>query len=203
MSVCKFKISIIIVLVFLFSVQVFSQQITYGDSLAEYKSSKVKFKPVLNYSVGSTFTFVPHLGNFTGYTFSPSLSIPLSSRWSVDGGIIAGRYYSASPDFYHEGVDHAAFNELSVYGLASYRVNSQLTVYGAGFKQLAGSSSFDFLPKTSYSVGSTYKFGNFSIGVNVQMSKWNDNLSPFPFNSSHGFYSPYPHGSARFNTFGF
>ena len=191
MSGCKCNISLIIVLVSLFSIQAFSQQINYRDSLAEYNSQKVNLKPELHYSVGSTFMIVPHLGTVTGFTLSPSLSVPLSPKLSVDGGIIAGRFYSALWNFNPEGAINGAFNELSVFGSASYHINSQLTVYGAGIKQLTGTSPFNFLPKSSYAIGSTYKFGNFSIGVTVQMSKWNDNLSPLPFNGSQGFYSPY------------
>jgi hypothetical protein len=191
MSGSKYNISLIIVLVSLFSIQAFSQQINYGDSLAEYNSQKPYLRPNLHYSVGSTFLIVPHLGTVTGFTLSPFISIPLSQRLSVDGGIIAGRFYSALSDFNPEGGMYGAFNELSVYGSASYHISSQFTVYGTGIKQLAGTSPFYLLPKSSYAIGSTYNFGNFSIGVTLQMSKWNDNLSPLPFNSTQGFYSPY------------
>ena len=202
MSGCKCNISLIIVLVSLFSIQAFSQQINFRDSLAEYNSQKVNLKPSLHYSVGSTFMIVPHLGSVTGFTLSPFLSIPLSPKLSVDGGIIAGRFYSASGNFNPEGAINGAFNELSVYGSASYHINSQLTVYGTGIKQLTGSSPFYFLPKSSYAIGSNYNFGNFSIGVTLQMSKWNDILSPFPFNGSQGFYSPYEQKPGKLTTFG-
>jgi hypothetical protein len=189
MSGYKCNISLIIVLVSLFPIQAFSQQINYGDSLAGYNSPKVNLKPRLYYSVGSSFLVVPHLVTVTGFTLSPVLSIPLSPKLSVDGGIIAGRFYSALGNLNPESVINGAFNELSVFGSASYHINSQLTVYGTGIKQLAGTSPYNFLPKSSYSIGSAYNFGNFSIGVTMQMSKWNNNLSPLPF--SQGFYSPY------------
>jgi hypothetical protein len=191
MSGCKCNISLIIVLVSLFSIQAFSQQINYRDSLAEYNSQKENLKPKLYYSVGSTFIIVPHLGTVSGFTLSPFLSIPLSPKLSIDGGIIAGRFYSALWNFNPEGAINGAFNELSVYGSAIYHINSQLTVYSTGVKQLTGTSPFYSLPKSSYAIGSTYNFGNFSIGVALQRSKWNDILSPLPFNGSQGFYSPY------------
>ena len=191
MSGCKRNISLIIVLGSLFSIQAFSQQIIDRDSLAEYNSQKINLKPRLNYSLGSTFITVPHFGSVTGFTISPFLSIPISPKLTVDGGIIAGRYYSTLSNFNPEGVINGAFNELSVFGSASYQINSHLTVYGAGIKQLTGTSPFNFLPKSSYAIGSTYKFGNSSIGITLQMSKWNDILSPIPFNGSQGFYSPY------------
>jgi hypothetical protein len=121
---------------------------------------------------------------------------------SVDGGIIAVRFYSASGNFNPEGAINGAFNELSVYGSASYHINSQLTVYGAGIKQLTGTSPFHSLPKSSYAIGSTYNFGSFSIGVTLQRSKWNGILSPLPFNGSQGFYSPYEQGPGTLTTFG-
>jgi hypothetical protein len=191
MTGSKYNISLIIVLVSLLSIQAFSQQINYGDSLAGFNSQKVNLKPRLNYSVGSTFIFIPHLGTVTGFTLSPVLSVPLSPKLSVDGGIIAGRFYSALGNFNPEGMINGAFNELSVYGSATYHINSQLTVYGAGIKQLTSTSPFNFLPKSSYSIGSTYKFGNSSIGVTLQISKWNDIHTPLPFGGSQGFYSPY------------
>ncbi len=138
--------------------------------------------------------FVPHLGSVTGFTFSPSLSIPLSSKWSFDGGIIAGRYYSSFGDLNKEGMIPGAFNELSVYGAASYHVNPQLTLYGIGTKQLTGSAGFYSIPKSSYAIGSTYNFGDFSIGLSFQVSKWDNSFNPMPFNRSRGFNYPYEHG---------
>jgi hypothetical protein len=191
MSGCKCNISIIIVLVSLFSNQAFSQQINYRDSLAEYNSKRVDLKPELHYLVGSTFTVVPHMGTVTGFTLSPFLSVPLSPKLSVNGGIIAGRFYSALWNSIPEGAINGAFNELSVYGSASYHINSQLTLFGTGIKQLTGTSPFYLLPQSSYTIGSTFNFGNFSIGVTLQRSKWNNIFSPLPLNGSQGFYSPY------------
>ena len=187
----KFNISLLIVLVSLFSSQAFSQQVSSRDSLAEYNYGKVNLKPTLNYTVGSTFIIVPHLGTIAGFTLAPSLSLPLSAKWSLDGGIIAGRYYSALRNVNPEGMLNGVSGELSVYGSASYHINSQLTVYGTAMKHIAGTSPFSLLPKSSYSIGSTYKFGNFSIGVSVQSSTWNNILSPMPFNGTSGLFSPY------------
>jgi len=186
----------------LFSIQAFSQQLNIGDSLSVYNSTKVNLKPRLNYSFGSTFMIVPHLGTITGFMLSPSLSIPLSPKLSVDGGIIAGHYYSVFGNSNQEGLINGAFNELSVYGSASYHFNSQLTLYGIGIKQLAGTSPFNTLPKSSYAIGSTYKFGNFSLGLTLQMSKWNDDYSPLPFNSSKGYHSPYDQRPGILSPFG-
>jgi hypothetical protein len=191
MSGRKYNISLIIVLVSIFSNQAYSQQINYRDSLSKDISQKVNLKPTVGYSIGSSFLVVPHLGSVTGFTLSPSLSVPLSPKFSVNGGIIAGRQYSSLWNSNTEGIMYGAFNELSVYGSASYHVNSQLTLYGMGIQRLAGTSPFYSLPKSSYTIGSTYNFGNFSIGVALQMSKWDNNFSLFPVNGSHGFFSPF------------
>jgi hypothetical protein len=196
----KCNISLIIVLVSQFPVQTFSQQINYRDSLAVYNSQQVNLKPQLHYSLGSTFMIIPHLGSVAGFTITPFLSIPLSPKLSVDGGIIAG-HYSGLWNPNHEGAITGGFNELSIFGSANYQINSQLTLYGSGIKQLTGSSPF-LLPKSSYAIGSSYNFGNFSIGVTLQMSKWNDILSPLPFNSSQGFYSPYEQKPGTLTPFG-
>jgi hypothetical protein len=202
MSGNKKHINLIIVLIFLFSVQSFSQQINRHDSLDGYNSQKGSLKPIMNYSVGSTFMYVPHVGTVTGFTLSPSFSIPVSPRLSVDGGIIAGRYYTGLSGIYPENSINNSFSELSVYGSASYHVSPHLTVYGGGIKQLANTSPLYSLPKSSYTIGSTYNFGNFAVGVSVQMSKWNDNLNPSPFNGTSGFYSPFEQGPGTFNPFG-
>jgi hypothetical protein len=201
MSGCKCNISLIIALVSILSVQAFSQQINDRDSLSLNNSQKVILKPQLHYSLGSTFMVIPHVGSVTGFTMTPFLSIPLSPRLSVEGGIIAGRY-SSFWNSNREGAISGEFNELSVFGSASYHVNSQLTLYGAGIKQLTGTSPFNLLPKSSYTIGSTYNFGSFSIGVSMQMSKWNNNLSPMPLNDSQGFSSPYEQRTGTFIPFG-
>lgn len=199
---CRYRsnISLIIFLVSLFSVQAFSQQINYRDTLAVDHSQKVILKPQLHYSLGSTYMFIPRVGSVAGVTISPFLSIPLSPKLSVEGGIIAGRY-TAFGNFNHETGTAGEFNQLSVFGSASYHINPQLTLYGAGIKQLTSSSPF-LLPKSSYVIGSSYKFGSFSVGVTLQMSKWNNSFSPFPFNGSQGFYSPYEQRQGSFLPFG-
>jgi hypothetical protein len=191
MSGFKCNIILFILLVSLFSFQAFSQQINNRDSIVVYNSPKAILKPQLHYSLGSTFMFVPHFGSVTGFTLSPFLSVPISPKLSVDGGIIAARFYSTLPNFNPEGVINGAFNELSVFGSASYHINSQLTLYGVGVKQLTGTSPFSLLPKSSYAIGSSFKFGNSSIGVTLQMSKWNNINTALPFTGSQGFYSPY------------
>jgi hypothetical protein len=198
MSKSKYIIRFIIVLFSLFSLQAFSQQYNYRDSLAVYNSPKAISKPQLHYYLGSSFMFIPRVGSVAGVTISPVLSIPISKKVSVEGGIIAGRY-SAFGSFNHESTIAREFTGLSVFGSASYHVNSQLTLYGAGIKQLTSSSPF-LLPKSSFVIGSSYKFENFSIGVSVQTSKWNNNHGPLPYYP--GVYSPFEQRQGTFMPFG-
>ena len=191
MSGYKCNISLIIVLVSLLPVLAFSQQINGRDSLGGYNLQNVNLKPRLSYSVGSTVMVIPHYGTLTGFSVSPFLSVPLSPKLSVDGGIIAGRYYSTLRNFNPEGAINGAFNEISVYASAIYHISPQLTLYGTGIKQLTGTSLLNYLPKSSYSIESSYNFGNFSIGVKLEMSKRTDPNSPMLFNGPQGFYSPY------------
>lgn len=191
MSKHECNISIIVVLVSMFSFQAFSQQINVGDSLAENNSAKVFFRPRVQYVAGSSFIFVPHLGSVTAFTLSTSLSMPLSPKLSVDAGIIAGYSYSAPWNSNHESARYVAFNGLSVYGSATYHFNPQLTLYGSAIKQLAATSPSFVLPNSSYTIGSAYDFGNFSIGVTLQMSKWDNIYSPYQINGPPGFYSPF------------
>ena len=79
----------------------------------------------------------------TGFTISPVLSVPLSPKWSVEGGIIAGRYYSALRNFNSEGPMSGSFNALSIYGSALYHVNSQLTLFGSEIKQINSTLPFN------------------------------------------------------------
>jgi hypothetical protein len=152
--------------------------------------------------VGSSFLFVPHFGSVTGFTVSPFLSVPLAPKLSVDGGFIAGRYYSSLSNLNPERSINGAFNELSVYASARYHVSPQLTLYGTGIKQLTGNSPLYLLPKSSYTIGSNYNFGSFSIGLTLQMSNWNDISGPLPFNGNQIFYSPYELRPDIFRSFG-
>jgi hypothetical protein len=190
MSMLKCYINLIVLTVLL-SCSVYSQEIKYKDTLGVDNSEYLKIKPRMEYTVGSTIMFIPHRGSVTGFTVSPSLSVPVSPHLTFTGGIIAGRYYN---NLQYPSLDRSmngTFNEISIFGSADYRVNSQLTFYAAGIKRLTLSSPYIYLPNSSYTIGSTYKFGNFSIGVSMQMTQWNNNFNSMPINGHQGFYSPF------------
>ena len=177
MNFRKHSICLIIVLVLLLSSTAFSQN---PDSLSIYNPGAYNLKPRMNYSLGSSVTVFPHIGTITGVTISPFLSVPLSPRLSVDAGFIAGRYYSTIPAFNPEGQTFGTFNQLSVYGSASYRINPQLTIYGSGIKSLVNSSPLNLLPKSSYTLGTSYNFGSFTLGASIHVAKWDNSMLPLP-----------------------
>jgi hypothetical protein len=187
----RYNIRLIIALVSLFPLQAFSQQVNAGNSIIEDNPGKVILKPRVYYMFGSNFSVVPHLGSVSALTLSSVLSIPLSPKLSVEGGIMASYYYSAPLKSDNGGFPYGSFSGLSVYGSASYQFNPQLSLYGSAIKQIAGSSPFYSIPKSSYTIGSSYNFGNFSIGVSLQMSNWDNIYSPFQTYSPPGYYSPF------------
>jgi hypothetical protein len=187
----KYNLGLMFVLIIMFSDQLYSQQITYPDSLSDKSSLKTMLKPTLSYSVGTSLIVIPRSGTLTCFTLSSSLSVPLSPKLAVSGGVIARRLYTGLWNPNPEAGMYGAFNELSVYGSASYRLNPQLTLYGSAIKRLTDSSPFYSLPKSSYEIGSTYNFGSFSMGVSFQMSDWDNTYSPFPNTGSQRFYAPF------------
>ena len=183
-----------VVMVLLFSVQGFSQQTNNAGSITDDNSGKVLYKPKFHYSIGSSFLVAPRLGSVSEVTFAPALTVPLSPKLSVEGGIMAAYYYSAPFKTDITGFPSGSFNGLYVYGSAIYQFSPQFTLYGSAIKEIAGNSPFNSMAGSSYSIGSQYNFGNFSIGVTFQMSDRNNIYSPFQSNSQQGFYSPFNQG---------
>lgn len=191
MSGYRFKISFVVGLLSLFSVQAFSQQTNIDTRLTEDKTETLLYKPRLHYSIGSNFLVAPHLGTVSATTLSPAVLVPLSPKLSVEGGIMAAYYYSAPFKSDNAGFPYGSFTGLSVYGSAIYQFTPQLTLYGSAIRQIAGNSPFYSVPGGNYTIGSSYNFGNFSIGVSFQMSNRDNIYSPFPMNGSQGLYSPF------------
>jgi len=45
-----------------------------------------------------------------------------------------------------------------------------------------------YLPRSSYSFGSTLNFGSFSIGAEIRVSDMNNYFSPFPAAGNRGYF---------------
>ena len=198
MSGYKFDISLIICLVLLFSAEAYSQQADISGTFADDKPESLFFKPRANYYIGSSFMVVPRLGSISSLNFSPSLYVPLSPGLSVQGGIIASYYYTAPLKSGSDGLAYGFFTGVSVYGSANYLVSPRLTLYGSAIKQISGTPQFNSLPISSYTIGSSYNFGSFSVGVSFQATKWDDVNNPYQISSPRRLNSPFeqrwPHG---------
>jgi hypothetical protein len=182
----------LMVLGLLFSMIAHSQEFTAIDSANVFPVSNLKIKNKIHYSLGSSFMFVPRYGSISGMNASAFYSIPVSSRLTVEAGLLAGRYYSAFKGINPENKVYNTFNTLSVYGTAAYQLNQRLTVYGTGIKQLAGQMPLYNMPSNSFTFGSTLNFGNFSVGASIQMSDWNNYFSPSRYSGNPDYFSGFP-----------
>ena len=146
------------------------------------------FKPRFHLNLGSNYFYMPSFGGNMNMFASPSVSIPLSKKFSVEAGILASS--SMLQGFTPFEMNHSArnFNSLSIYGSTFYQVTPKLTLYGTGIRQLMNTKiPYPYSPmnKNSFSVGSYLKLGNnITIGASFSMS------------DSYNFYYPYPSRNA-------
>jgi len=173
-----------VILSIFFTYDSFSQSNEPFDSLNLYTNLKLIKKPELHYSVGSNLTFIPRYGSVTGVNVSTFLTYPLNPKLAVSGGLIAGRYFSTIKSGLLETPSINAFNSLSVFGTAVYKVNQKFSIYGTGIKTLSNDVFLYNLPKNSYSFGSTIDFGNFSFGAEIRVSDQNQFYSPSLFRNN-------------------
>jgi hypothetical protein len=171
------------ILIFVFTFRAFSQNDVKLDSTEFLNLPANKIKSNLNYSVGSSFIFIPRYGSVSGVNASAFLAYPLTSRISVEGGLTAGRYFTSfRNDLRQSGINNS-FNSLSIYGLASYKVNDNLSFYSIGTKQLAGSLPLYNSPGSSFSFGSVITYGNLRFCATIQVAEWSDYLQMNPWGS--------------------
>jgi hypothetical protein len=192
MFIRKLFSAYVLILNILFTSEAFTQEYVVQDSLQNLSISHFKVRPEMHYSIGSSFMYIPHYGSVSGLNASAFYTYPLTPKLTVEGGFLAGRYYSALKAFNPENKVYNAFNNLSVYGTAAYQLSQRLTVYGTGIKQLSGFMPMYNMPSGSFTVGSTLNFGNFSVGASIQMSKWNNYNSLSPFGGNHGYFPTVP-----------
>jgi hypothetical protein len=141
------------------------------------------FKPQYHFNIGSSYSYFPSFGGGMNMFASPSVSIPLSKRIFVEGGIIAST--SIIPGLSPLEINHSVnnFNSLAIYGSTIYQITPKLSVYGTGIKQLMNTKlpyPYSSLNQNSFSVGSTFKLGNnITIGASINMSDKSNFYSPF------------------------
>lgn len=181
------SIAFIVVLMFYLQLYSFSQVSETNDSIINSGLSVVK-APVLNYSIGSHFTYIPGIGNINGMNISAFYKQQINSRLYVVGGLVAGRNFLSLKNQFDTFSSKTNFNQLSVYGSAVYKLNQRLSVYGTGTHQLLSNPAFFEIPKNSYSIGSNLDFGNFSIGAEVRFNNYDQYNSTLPFGGGNGFF---------------
>jgi len=192
MDIRKLFFFIIMFLSFLYTRDAFAQGVEAQDSIDEQSNMQAKTGPQVHYSIGSSFLHIPKHGSITGLTASSFLLFPVTHKLSVEGGIIAGRYFPVLKNFTPELQANNSYNTLSLYGSANYQVNRHLSFYGTGIKQLGVPIPLYNQPSGSYSFGSNLNFGNFTIGAEIRMTDWDDNYFPSPFDSNMRNFSSYP-----------
>ena len=152
----------------------YSQTGNYRDSLAVYYAREAPHQLSFHNTVGTSFTYMPKYGSITGLSFSSFLSYPLSNKFSVQGGFMVGKYFSALRNLPFESSFPNTFNTLSMFGSATYQLNERLSFYGLGIKQIGGFIPYANFPTGSFTIGSTLNFGSFSIGAAVSVTERND-----------------------------
>ena len=153
------------------------------------------FKPKFHLILGSNYLYMPSFGGNMNMFASPSVTIPLSKRFSFEGGIMAST--SILQGFTPFEMNHSVrnFNSLSIYGSTIYQVTPKLTVYGTGIRQLMNTKlpyPYSSLNQNSFSVGSYLKLGNnITIGASFNMSDNYNFFSPFPSGNTGIVNSPF------------
>jgi hypothetical protein len=144
------------------------------------------FQPHFNLNIGTSFNYSPVIGAGTMLTVSPSFSLPVTRRISMNGGIIASSTIlpSLTGKLQMEPVfKPGAFNNLSLYGTTVYQLSPDFVLYGSGFKQLTKNNLpylYNPFPQSSITFGSRYKIGpNITVGASVNMSQYNNFYSPY------------------------
>lgn len=186
-------IQIFLVLFFLIlPIRAFSQYAESVDSSETTDFFELRQKTEFHYTVGSSFTYLPRYGSITGLTVSPFLRYPVTPKFSVEAGLIAGRFYPRMKNSLQESGINNSFNSLAVFGSANYQLNKRLSIYGTGIRQLAGAMPLYNLPTSSFSFGSSLNFGNFTVGAEIRVSDWSNPYTDSPFGRDFSNLSSYP-----------
>jgi hypothetical protein len=169
-----------------------SEEVT-EEQAGEEKVAELK-RGHWDFSVGTSFSFMKGYGSGMMYYAAPGYILPLSNRWTLQGGMIMGYYHGLNYLDTGESLWPGSYTNLAVYGAASYRMNDRLTLHGTGMKQLVEGpiTPFTPYPMDDLSLGATYRIGkNISIGASVHMRNYNGYYAAPTFGSP---FSPSPFG---------
>jgi len=165
------------------------------DTAVDSRPAKVSW----DLSLGTGFVHMPKVGSGMVFHAAPMMTLPLSARWSLHGGVMAMRYQGLGPSLMQENGKQHVFSSLALFAAASCRMNDRLILHGTGVKQLVSSPVAPFIPPDNLSFGATYRLGNnITIGATIHMNQGHGYLSsPFyggglypPLQGS-GLYPPY------------
>lgn len=148
------------------------------DSPAEKALSQTdKSKVRLGMNIGTGYAFSSAYGSGMNFYAAPTLSMPVTDRLSVHGGIVASTYYPVAVGQGFEQGMPSMYSSLALFAAASYRMNDRLILHGAGYKRLVNgpvNTPFSPYPIDNFSFGATFKLGdNVSIGASISVNSGN------------------------------
>ena len=155
--------------------------------------------PEWHIHMGSSFTYNPLFGSISGFSVTPALSMPLTSRISLTGGAMINQFGSLP---IIRDVPNAT-GMVSVFGAASYQVNDKLVLYGSAIKHL-GHLPNAMLPfsqsiSDQFTLGSELKLGDhLTIGAAFRVNSSNMN-SYYGLNPWYDPYRPFQQWESPFS----
>lgn len=137
------------------------------------------FHPEWHINVGSSFSYSPLFGSISGFSVTPALSMPLTSRISLTGGAMINQFGNG---FMNRDLPNASTSGMvSVFGTASYQVNDKLLLFGSAIKHLGGHLPNAMLPFSpaftdQFILGSELKLGDhLTVGAAFRVNSVNTN----------------------------
>ncbi len=144
-----------------------------------------------NLSLGTSYIFMQGAGSALMLHAAPVLTLPVTDRWSLHGGVMAAHTVGPGPFAGQENYRQPVFSSLALFAAASYRMNERLVLHGTGYKQLLRAPVTPFTPPDHFSLGATYKLGDhITIGASVHMQQGSGDW----FTPGGRLSAPYPGG---------
>lgn len=123
-----------------------------------------------NTSVGTGFGFSPQFGSATHMYARPHVDFQAQDRLLIQGGLTFMQSFSNMNEINSEFPLPNSLSTISVYMSATYQLTENLFLHGTGVKAMLSpfSSPTDMsYTYNDFSIGATYKIGNFSIGATL------------------------------------
>lgn len=140
-----------------------------------------------NTMVGTSFGYAPFYASAMNMFASPQASYRANERLSFHSGLVVSQTIPVLMNPSEELIIPAGISNISAFASVSYRLAENLTLHGTGVKSMAkfpldeNRSSLDY---HELSIGTTYNFGNFSIGASFHKSDNSYFKSPYGYGNS-------------------